>query len=374
MTDKYNLKWHTFSEHLTILFSDLYSKNLFADITLVCDDQNEFKVNKFVLYSGSSVFKNILENHADQNLIYLRGISSKEMEKILEFMYLGESTINEDEIKGFLEVAKDLQMQDIVNCMDSFGSKEKESDIESIDIDMEPETIPEMLHEQDSNLIELNPEKISRINQERIDIPSKTKVKSKQRLYPCPRCDFKATLNSTLNQHIQSSHNDVTYLCKECDYKTTIEEYLKVHVKSLHKTNEDSGDEDAGKEEKVPVITEEKTKQEEKDYRITYECLEEGGKLVKQTIFECKKCNYVTNNSSGVHKHINAEHRNIRFPCEQCSYNAKRKGTLKSHVEAVHSNKTYKCDHCVVEYKTEYALIKHVRKNHPLAEDGSVLF
>ena len=91
-SDKYNLKWFTFSNHLQSMFKDLYEEGKHSDVTLVCDDQTQFKAHKIVLRACSPVFKKIIDNNPSQHpLIYLRGIQSYEMESILQFMYLGEA-------------------------------------------------------------------------------------------------------------------------------------------------------------------------------------------------------------------------------------------------------------------------------------------
>ena len=90
MAEKYSLIWDTFSDHLKLMFKDLYQEGSHSDVTLVSDDQTEFKAHKIVLSASSSVFKNIIENNPSQHpLIYLRGIQSFEMETVLQFMYLG---------------------------------------------------------------------------------------------------------------------------------------------------------------------------------------------------------------------------------------------------------------------------------------------
>ena len=44
MAEKYTLNWHTFSEHLQLMFKDLYEEGKHSDVTLVCDDQTQFNV------------------------------------------------------------------------------------------------------------------------------------------------------------------------------------------------------------------------------------------------------------------------------------------------------------------------------------------
>ena len=111
MSEKYNLNWHTFKSHTSELLSDLYSSSNFSDVTLVCDDQTQFKAHKFVLSACSSVFKNILSTNVTSPFIYLRGIAKDEMEAILQFMYLGEAAFHQDRLNEFMNVAKELDLK-----------------------------------------------------------------------------------------------------------------------------------------------------------------------------------------------------------------------------------------------------------------------
>ena len=91
MAEKYTLNWQTFSEHLQWMFKDLYQEGRHTDVTLVSDDQTQFKAHKIVLSACSPVFKKIIDSNPSQHpLIYLRGVQSYEVESILQFMYLGE--------------------------------------------------------------------------------------------------------------------------------------------------------------------------------------------------------------------------------------------------------------------------------------------
>ena len=116
MAEKYTLNWHTFSEHLQLMFKDLYEEQKHYDLTLVCDDQTQFKAHKIVLRACSPVFKKIIDNNPSQHpLIYLRGIQIHELESILQFVYLGEGRSYPERIGEFLKVAKDLKVKEI-NC------------------------------------------------------------------------------------------------------------------------------------------------------------------------------------------------------------------------------------------------------------------
>ena len=58
------------SEHLHLMFQDLYGEERHSNVTLVCDDQNQFRAHKIVLSSCSPVFKKIIDMYD----IYRKGI------------------------------------------------------------------------------------------------------------------------------------------------------------------------------------------------------------------------------------------------------------------------------------------------------------
>ena len=71
--EKFNLTWHTYTDHLRQMLNDMMSSNELADVTLVSEDKKKFKAHKVVLSGSSSVFKSII---SDTNLfspiIYLK--------------------------------------------------------------------------------------------------------------------------------------------------------------------------------------------------------------------------------------------------------------------------------------------------------------
>ena len=138
MAEKYNLNWNTFTDHLQLMFKDLYEEEKHSDVTLVSDDQTQFKAHKIVLSACSPVFKKIIDSNPSQHpLIYLRGIQSYEMESILQFMYLGEGKFYQERMGEFIKVAKDLEVKEISKGVEMPGENEDiiENDIQEDDIE-----------------------------------------------------------------------------------------------------------------------------------------------------------------------------------------------------------------------------------------------
>merc|ERR1739848_788929 len=114
MDEKYDLKWKSFNDHLVGVFKDLGERGHFADVTLVSDDQIQTPAHKVVLSACSPVLKALLvKNPHSHPLLYLRGIKQTELQAILQFMYFGETKVNENKMNMFFSVAKDLEVKEI---------------------------------------------------------------------------------------------------------------------------------------------------------------------------------------------------------------------------------------------------------------------
>ena len=118
--EKYILNWSTFSDHLIEMLYQMKKSKELTDVTIVCDDMKQFHAHKTVLSACSSVFKNVFNTIPDQNtVIYLNGVKHQEMESILDFMYLGETAIDQNRINEFLNISKQLEVRNIGNNLET---------------------------------------------------------------------------------------------------------------------------------------------------------------------------------------------------------------------------------------------------------------
>ena len=112
--EKYELLWHTYSDHLREMLHELQTSEELVDIRLVCDDKRILKAHKIVLSACSTFFKSIFNNHSlNSSVIYLRGIKHQEMQHILQYMYTGVATFHSEGLNEFLSVAKELDIKEI---------------------------------------------------------------------------------------------------------------------------------------------------------------------------------------------------------------------------------------------------------------------
>ena len=74
--EKYNLNWHTYSDHLREMLHEMMKSDKLTDVTLVCDDKRQFKAHKVVLSACSPVFKNIIDDLPNKSsVIYLISVN-----------------------------------------------------------------------------------------------------------------------------------------------------------------------------------------------------------------------------------------------------------------------------------------------------------
>ena len=95
--------------------SSLFDQPDFSDVTLVCEDQKQILAHKVILASGSSFFKNIFVlNPHPKPLIYLK-VKFADLQAIVCFVYTGQCHVAQEELDGFLELAKDLEVVGLSN-------------------------------------------------------------------------------------------------------------------------------------------------------------------------------------------------------------------------------------------------------------------
>ena len=121
-TDKFCLKWNDFQENISSTFQGLWNVDDFADVTLACEDDQFVETHKVVLSASSPFFMKILQRTKHKHpMIYLRGIKSKDLTHILEFMYHGQVNVYEEDLQHFLALAQELQLKGL-------GGMEKQGD------------------------------------------------------------------------------------------------------------------------------------------------------------------------------------------------------------------------------------------------------
>ena len=116
MSDKFNVEWNAYQTVWRRSLTGLRLKNEFADVTLVTEDKMKFPTHKILLSSCSNVLKFILKDNIQWNShVYLSSIDSRNLGFILDYIYCGEVKLFQEQLAGFLECAKKLEIEGLLN-------------------------------------------------------------------------------------------------------------------------------------------------------------------------------------------------------------------------------------------------------------------
>ena len=111
----YLLQNQRFMEHYSKL-KELKDAEEMLDVTLACDDYAIVKAHRVVISSSSSFFRNVINMSGHQNpFIYIKGVTSEDLESIINFVYTGEAKVPAENIVRFMEAAKELKIDGLVN-------------------------------------------------------------------------------------------------------------------------------------------------------------------------------------------------------------------------------------------------------------------
>ena len=221
-------------------FGEFFKENVLTDVTLVCDDQVRIGAHKIVLSAGSHFFREMFVNNPSSHpLLYLRGLRESELLSMLQFLYLGETSLNKDSVPQFLSVAKEFE----ISGLEEQEVTETEND--------EPEANQT---EEEQNLKVTTPEP----SQKKADTTSKIAEKDstvsrtkKNPLYFCDKCHHEAPGSLELKRHQTTCVGVVAspsmtkdlqrkktggenYLCDFCNFPAQSKSKLAEHKVAVH--------------------------------------------------------------------------------------------------------------------------------------------
>jgi len=274
--ESFHLKWDEFPSTMSSSFSKYKENNDFCDVTIACDDK-EIQVHKVIISAGSLFFERILRKNSHPHpWLYLSGVKSRELEAILEFMYSGETKIAEDNMVGFLEKAKELEIQGLSgwngNDVDP-PPKEKTPDDQlnkSIEKEKLTETTPgreskKQTHDDSSNinvesLLEIKDEPAEGENSdsEMVELlPLAGGAKSSNQsanddsklnnsfmeeeimksdgVFTCKKCGKTAKTKQNIRKHIEIHLEGQSYPCYVCGKEFKTNNSLHFHISKSHR-------------------------------------------------------------------------------------------------------------------------------------------
>ena len=78
MSDRVSLKWTSFQKTVEQTFGNMRKDEDFTDVSLACEDGQQFEAHKVVLAASGAFFQNILKNNKKANLLIFLGMVKSE--------------------------------------------------------------------------------------------------------------------------------------------------------------------------------------------------------------------------------------------------------------------------------------------------------
>jgi len=286
-----------------------------VDVTLACDGNQQIRAHKVILSAGSLFLREIFSNaRHPEPFIYLGGVEIKPLQKIVEYIYSGETNVNEEELEMFLKTAKKMR----VNGLEKTRLSNKAEYIEN---------------ELDAS-----------ISREDVQNSEETKLRNDY--------EFKSVDNKfevlVASEDVRSGTIDKSYGKNKAQGKVIAFEKVLV---------------DDGYEIK-PSTNEfiESKKVEELDNKF-----QELVVKVEDGSWDCTKCIKTRIQKSEVKRHADLHVKGIH-PCTLCNKIVRTRHALREHVKTTHSDKSFSCGACGKTGMNQKQLHEHMLVHKPTSK------
>ena len=261
-SEKFCLKWNDFQDNIANSFHGLREDLDFSDVTLVCEEDHQIEAHRVILSACSPFFSSVLKrNKHSHPMIYMRGIKSKDLVAIVNFIYHGEVNIYQEDLDGFLSIAEELQLkgltgtskENIEERRDTISLKpdkklilKKES---SLYMQEQTEIIPkQFIHNADNDGFEENsivPVELNRVitNVESNNEELQSKIASMMtsindgegNKWMCTVCEKTSKLKGDIKRHVESHIEGVSHTCGLCGKVSRSSMGFVLHMSRDHK-------------------------------------------------------------------------------------------------------------------------------------------
>jgi uncharacterized C2H2 Zn-finger protein len=323
-SEKFCLKWNDFQQNIIGTFHHLRQDTDFSDVTLVCEDDKQIEGHQLILTACSTFFSRVLRrNKHSHPMIYMRGLAAKHLEAVMDYIYLGETNIRQEDLDAFLAIAEDLQLKGLTGSQnDPFEGTKKQ--------------ITQIIKEENVRTIDQ-----SNIHGKSFD------------LLTCDLCNFTCNSNVALKTH-KVVHSETMQTCKECGKKCVSEKGLLLHMKRLHVAR-------PGLEVLEELPADGSVLVEEQSFDI------DNSEKLNNSIMPVAERNMSDINMDDLKTRISTMVKRIgekEYQCTICGKTNKTKQDMERHVETHIEGVSYPCNLCDKVSRSRRAQIMHVSKHH----------
>ena len=121
-SEMFSLEWKDFTKNLVSCYHDLRVEPDFSDVTLVCEEDQQIEAHRIILTACSPFFNTVLKrNLSSHPMIYMRGIRTKDMVAVVDFIYHGQTNVSQEDLDGFLALAGELQLKGLAESPENIS-------------------------------------------------------------------------------------------------------------------------------------------------------------------------------------------------------------------------------------------------------------
>ena len=409
--DTVSLSWDKFQSNAEHTFRNLRNDPHFTDVTLVCRDYEHIQAHKVILSSCSPFFKHILVNSPHKNpLLFLNGVTSDDLQSLLQFMYSGEAQVKDENLPQFLFTANEFKIEGLTT-IDVLPTTAKEVTINNIecedsDISRHINNLEESDVMKSKNISDIEDKKSEKetviylppgmVEQDMVEkIPDNCIEENIKEIEgaKCDICDKQFVNKYVVKKHNNSVHEGLRFLCDHCDFLSSSKDNVRTHITCMHPNQE------------LPVIyTSVKRKdlsieQVKQEQQFTKEHKKSDVNKQPAKFIKCKLCPYKSKFRVNLKRHKKShctkardnpnvstlmgqgqddfqesEEKNEtqneylktsnKYECETCHKNLANQGSLRVHTLSKHEGMKYPCQFCDYKASTNNNLKRHKKSMH----------
>ena len=93
-------------------------------MTLACEDGQQIEAHKVVLSSSSPFFGKLLnKNKHPHPLVFMRGFKFEDLSAVVDFLYVGEANVYQENLDSFLAIAEELRLKGLMGQVENVEKK-----------------------------------------------------------------------------------------------------------------------------------------------------------------------------------------------------------------------------------------------------------
>ena len=265
--NRFSFKWENFQENVTSWFGELRNDTDFTDVTLACED-GLVEAHKAVLSLSCPWIKALLgkiRNTKHPLIFYMRGLKTRELEGVMDFIYQGEANILQEDLEAFLKIGQDLQVKGLDSNVEesqvvhhNLGQPKKalsmktthterkptEPDFDKLESygfslskdvttdELEIQTEENQPAIQQPDLIDTPYEDVNNLIETAKKIEAM--LKKEDYLWRCTVCEYSSRAKTHLKEHVETHIESLQYPCNYCGKVSASTNALRKHILRSH--------------------------------------------------------------------------------------------------------------------------------------------